>query len=231
MRYNVQVSENKTKFSCGCSSMVEHQPSKLDTWVRFPSPALIRVNSSAGQSNGLLSRRSGVRIPSGTLNSDTLFVIWWVQRGWLARQIVALEALGSNPSIHLLSLLESQQGFFSNKGRICRGFFLYNDGLSPSGKAQDFDSCTRGFESRQPSTRETPADVVCRGFCLFWGGQKRRLVEKLVEKKSRKMFLREIWQKKISLNPYKQGAEGKISCKSKKLVDQERLVLRAFFSF
>ena len=24
---------------CGCGSMVEHQPSKLDTWVRFPSPA------------------------------------------------------------------------------------------------------------------------------------------------------------------------------------------------
>ena len=23
----------------GCSSMVERQPSKLDTWVRFPSPA------------------------------------------------------------------------------------------------------------------------------------------------------------------------------------------------
>ncbi len=22
--------------------MVEHQPSKLDTWVRFPSPALVR---------------------------------------------------------------------------------------------------------------------------------------------------------------------------------------------
>ena len=27
--------------------------------------------------------------------------IWWVQRSWLARQIVALEAEGSNPSIHL----------------------------------------------------------------------------------------------------------------------------------
>ena len=27
---------------CGCSSMVEHQPSKLDTWVRFPSPAYTR---------------------------------------------------------------------------------------------------------------------------------------------------------------------------------------------
>ena len=26
-------------YICGCSSMVEHQPSKLDTWVRFPSPA------------------------------------------------------------------------------------------------------------------------------------------------------------------------------------------------
>ena len=24
---------------CGCSSVVEHQPSKLDMWVRFPSPA------------------------------------------------------------------------------------------------------------------------------------------------------------------------------------------------
>ena len=28
-------------FLCGCSSMVEHQPSKLDTWVRFPSPAFL----------------------------------------------------------------------------------------------------------------------------------------------------------------------------------------------
>ena len=26
----------------GCSSMVEHQPSKLDTWVRFPSPAFFQ---------------------------------------------------------------------------------------------------------------------------------------------------------------------------------------------
>ena len=27
-------------------------------------------------------------------------LIWWVQRSWLARQIVALEAQGSNPCIH-----------------------------------------------------------------------------------------------------------------------------------
>ncbi len=31
-----------TPIVCGCSSMVEHQPSKLDTWVRFPSPAFLR---------------------------------------------------------------------------------------------------------------------------------------------------------------------------------------------
>ena len=31
-----------TPIICGCSSMVEHQPSKLDTWVRFPSPASLR---------------------------------------------------------------------------------------------------------------------------------------------------------------------------------------------
>ena len=28
---------------CRCSSMVEHQPSKLDTWVRFPSPAFLHA--------------------------------------------------------------------------------------------------------------------------------------------------------------------------------------------
>lgn len=37
------------RITCGCSSVVEHQPSKLDMWVRFPSPALFFYrNSSAG---------------------------------------------------------------------------------------------------------------------------------------------------------------------------------------
>ena len=31
-------------------------------------------------------------------------LLWWVWRSWLARQIVALEAEGSNPSIHPLPL-------------------------------------------------------------------------------------------------------------------------------
>ena len=56
------------------------------------------------------------------------------------------------------------------------------------------------------------------------------MVEKLVEKIKKNVFERNLVEK-ISLSPYKQGVERKISCKSKKLVDQERLVLRAFFSF
>ena len=55
--------------------MVEHQPSKLDTWVRFPSPAFVLSDQGA----------------------------WWVWRSWLARQIVALEIVGSSPSTHLFS--------------------------------------------------------------------------------------------------------------------------------
>ena len=33
----------KTYDLCGCSSMVELQPSKLVTWVRFPSSAYVSV--------------------------------------------------------------------------------------------------------------------------------------------------------------------------------------------
>ena len=64
-------------------------------------------------------------------------LIWWVWRSWLARQIVALEAEGSSPSIHPFLY------------RILSDAF----GLSPSGKAQDFDSCIRWFESSQPSQK------------------------------------------------------------------------------
>ena len=37
---------------CGCSSMVEFQPSKLAVWVRFPSPAPIRARSSVDRVPG-----------------------------------------------------------------------------------------------------------------------------------------------------------------------------------
>ena len=38
--------------SCGCSSMVEHQPSKLDTWVRFPSPAFLNWRAKKNRADG-----------------------------------------------------------------------------------------------------------------------------------------------------------------------------------
>ena len=38
--------DKKNKETCGCSSMVEHQPSKLDTWVRFPSPAFFYADGA-----------------------------------------------------------------------------------------------------------------------------------------------------------------------------------------
>ena len=46
---------------CGCSSMVELQPSKLTTWVRFPSPAPL-LEQLRWQSNRLLTDRSQVRV-------------------------------------------------------------------------------------------------------------------------------------------------------------------------
>ena len=64
--------------------------------------------------------------------------IWWVWRSWLARQIVALEAEGSSPFTH--------PGRFSGRKVIRKGQDA-DSGLSPSGKAQDFDSCIRWFES------------------------------------------------------------------------------------
>ena len=41
--HHVLRNTRQHKNTCGCSSMVEHQPSKLDTWVRFPSPAFIKI--------------------------------------------------------------------------------------------------------------------------------------------------------------------------------------------
>ena len=75
----------------GCSSMVELQPSKLITWVRFPSPAFMSLQLS------WIEQRPSKPWVGGSNPFRLVFYIWWVQRSWLARQIVALEAVGSNP--------------------------------------------------------------------------------------------------------------------------------------
>ena len=51
------------------------------------------------------------------------------------RQIVALDVVGSNPTVHPIFVLSPHIG------------------VSPSGKARDFDSRTRRFESCYPSHR------------------------------------------------------------------------------
>ena len=45
--------------------------------------------------------------------------------------------------------------------------------LSPSGKAQDFDSCTRGFESRQLSQKNRQA----KRLSVFYGGIRSRALK------------------------------------------------------
>ena len=60
---------------------------------------------------------------------------------------MALEAQGSNPCIHPMTVGRKLPAVFLNQ------IFLWecSVGSSPSGKAQDFDSCIRWFESSWPS--------------------------------------------------------------------------------
>ena len=57
---------------------------------------------------------------------------WWVWRSWLARQIVALEAEGSNPSTHLLHFKFNNYGGIAQLARAhgsypwCRRFESYS---------------------------------------------------------------------------------------------------------
>ena len=62
--------------------------------------------------------------------------IWWVWHSWLARRIVVPKVEGSNPSTHPVAIA-------TNYIRASKSLV----GLSPSGKAPDFDSGIRWFES------------------------------------------------------------------------------------
>ena len=67
---------------------------------------------------------------------------------WLERQIVALEVVGSTPITHPILLLLRAVG-----------------GVSPSGKARDFDSRTRRFDPCHPS--QTGVGLKARPvFCI-----------------------------------------------------------------
>ena len=82
---------------CGCSLVVESQPSKLVVWVRFPSPApfFCHLRFQLSWIEQLPSKQqAGGSSPLNRANRR------WVQLSWLERQVVALEAIGSNPIIH-----------------------------------------------------------------------------------------------------------------------------------
>ena len=52
-----------------------------------------------------LAERDGICYNKLSREACQRLLLWWVWRSWLARQIVALEAEGSSPSIHLLPRL------------------------------------------------------------------------------------------------------------------------------
>ncbi len=73
--------------------------------------------------------------------------MWWLWRSWLARQIVALEAEGSNPSSHPTK----------RERTLCKIKFAFSYiGLSPSGKAWDFDSHIVGSTPASPTKSTAP---------------------------------------------------------------------------
>ena len=120
---------------CRCSSMVEHQPSKLDTWVRFPSPALY-ARVAQGWSTTLPRLGSRVRIPSRALFMQkrggsvevTLFCINRVRPVIRSLVVPSADSVGAAapqrvpPALpyHLLVITESVllRPVLRNRGRI-----------------------------------------------------------------------------------------------------------------
>ena len=72
---------------CSQLSWIEQRPSK--PWVGGSNPF---------EHISFLGIRRHKDLGIG--NRVACSLLWWVQRSWLARQIVALEAQGSNPCIH-----------------------------------------------------------------------------------------------------------------------------------
>ena len=82
----------------------------------------------------------------------------WLWRPWVRIPVSTLESL----LYHIAGIFVINGAFLEMQRKAQQ-----NSGLSPSGKAQDFDSCIHQFESGQPSRGNPLQTAVCRGFCFF----------------------------------------------------------------
>src|SRR5262245_41797238 len=94
---------------CGCSSMVEQQPSKLMTRVRFPSPAPIKSRTSTKRPSQKMSREGTGKVARATKHETQQAPAAVAARGlpW------AIEAAGLMPRRRFarrLLLGEAQRG-------------------------------------------------------------------------------------------------------------------------
>ena len=82
---------------CGCGSMVEHQPSKLNTWVRFPSPALILWHYAdvAQLAEQLICNQQ-------VIGSSPIIGFMARQLSWLEHAVHTRGVEGSNPPLATL---------------------------------------------------------------------------------------------------------------------------------
>ena len=130
-----QVRILSPRLLCGCSSMVEHQPSKLDTWVRFPSPAFTLPSqcNMCSQLSWIEQRPSKPWVGGSNPFEHIRDKSRWPMVG-IAQLVSAPDCGSGGPGFESLYPPFFYLIAFAQRLRL-------NLGLSPSGKAQDFDSC------------------------------------------------------------------------------------------
>ncbi len=101
---NIYFAVAKYILQCRCSSVVEHQPSKLDMWVRFPSPA--STKSPQVEPEGFFIEQARPR-PQGSGSRLP------------ARSVRGLRSTGARSPHHLLS--KPNASFISLGCPACQG--------------------------------------------------------------------------------------------------------------